>query len=943
VTQKIYRSHKRLILAGMLAGLISGFIQSASGQIQSTVREMREGAFKKFAQGEFESAIPDLTMLIETLKDVKNSQALAEMEVLYYNLGIAYFLTGQFTQAEQAFVTYSKKYPHGARTHLAFVYIADGLRFSTKNKEAIKAYKDALTKFSYLPDIKTDIYAGIARCYLAMGDWEGAREPLYAAFRSAPDSMRRNRAATLLVTSFLKTQSLDNLYPIIPYILQSDSHAALSIAFNLSAMEAGDALFSDERYREALWIYRLVFPYDEVMERTEKYLEKLIRRSDYEKQNMTDPRRLIRLMEWIGDAEAELKALNDIENYDEDLFFRIAQGYMEALRYREGCEGFLHLHIIAGKERAEESLYLAFVCASRIEPVDRCYTIARQYMDKYPAGVYYDDLTLLTGQLYVKEKRWSDLILHFSEVLQVRPNHQMAAECLFLLGYAHFMEEQFDQATARFRELRERFPEWDQIDGAIYWTAMSLMFATEFEEADKDFTLLLQSGDQSTYVEDGTYRRAVCNYALAQYELADSRLAEFLTLYPEGSLRFEAHMIRGDIAGAVGRSDDAVAFYQAALAATDDLMNIEFYNHCAFQAGQILYDGEKFEEMRNHFAAYIARNREGSNIPLAVYWTGRALFNSGEQTGAVRYYLDAVAKYGKDRKAMGVDLILDEWVGTTRRLGSNDVENAWAELVGAWKQSVQSKDEVARLRYQRVLMYRPGNKQSVNNQLLKGLLQEENLKYASPAVMETMFDELQKKGNTAFAVIVAEAILTDYPETDTALEARLLLARKNLEEARKASDPAATKELQAQAMEHLNFIRNVHATSSEAAEALLLLGTIYQDQRKTEEAQKCFDSVLGVKGWRALWPKALYNLGLCAEQRRDVLKATAYYERIYVMYSNYGEWTAKAYLKRAECLSKLYKVNQAKETLDEMLAQNELKAFPEYEQAQQLRKQMEGR
>lgn len=95
----------------------------AAGQVQSTVRELRENAFRKFGLGEFDAAIPDLLMLIDTLK------------------------------------------------------------------------------------------------------------------------LRRNRAATFLVTSFLKTLSLDDLYPIIPYLLKRDSQAARSIVFNLSAMEA-------RRYRE---------------------------------------------------------------------------------------------------------------------------------------------------------------------------------------------------------------------------------------------------------------------------------------------------------------------------------------------------------------------------------------------------------------------------------------------------------------------------------------------------------------------------------------------------------------------------------------------------------------------------------------------------------------------------------------------------------------------
>jgi TolA-binding protein len=903
---------------------------------------MREAAFRNFNMGEFQAAIPEFQMLIETLQDVKSSQGLADLEPCYYNLAISFFMIGQFEQAEAAFIAYCKKYPRGARLSEAFVYIADSMRFASKNEPSVKAYQAALSRFNYGPDMRADIYSAIARCYLAMDDWDSARAPLLEAFRSAPDFHRRNRAATLLATSYLKTLKLEDLYPMVPYLLRRDSHAARSIAFNLSALKAGDELFMDERYREAFWMFRLVFSYEEVQQKTEEHLEYLKRLSDYEKRYLTNPRRLMRIMEWIGDTEFELKALAEIEDYDQDLFYRIARGYMETKRYREACEGFLHLNLIADRERAEESLYLAFVCAARLSPPDRCYTIGRQYMERYPAGKFYDDLTLLIGQMYAQVQRWTDLISHLSEVLQVRPQHSAAAEALFLISYAHFMEEQFEQAITRLRELRQRFPGWEQIDAAIYWSAMALMFDGDFETAEKEFTLLLQSAGNSNYAEDASYRRAVCKYALGDYDTADNNLAALLQNYPESSLRFEAHMLRADIAGTVGRLDDAVAFYQEAIAAPDDLINIEFYNHSAFQAGQILYDSEKFEELRTHFASYIRRNREGSNVPLAVFWTGKALFNLGEHVGAVRYYRDAVTTFGQDRKAMGVDLILDEWIATTRRLSSNDVATAWSEMEAAWKRATATDDHVGRLRYQRVLLYRPGITPSVFNNILSNIMQPENLEYASPAVMETMFEGAMTRHQTNFATRIANAIVTDYPETDIALDARMLLARTAIAESRTANPADADKLLDA-AIEHLDVVRGIFATSSEAAEALLLLGTIYRDRNRLNEAQECLEAVLGVRNWRNFWPEALYGLGLCMETRRDWERATPYYERIYLMYSGSRHWTAKAYLRRAESLNRLYKDQQALETLVEMLAQDDLRQYPEFVTATELHRKLEGR
>ena len=262
-------------------------------------------------------------------------------------------------------------------------------------------------------------------------------------------------------------------------------------------------------------------------------------------------------------------------------------------------------------------------------------------------------------------------------------------------------------------------------------------------------------------------------------------------------------------------------------------------------------------------------------------------------------------------------------------------------MVEAWKKAMKDGDKVATLRYQRVLVYRPSNSPTVKSKLLTGLLKTENVEYASPSVIETMLDEARARKRTAFAVYIANAIVKDFTETDIAIDARLFLAQNAYEESLKVKG-MESRTLQAEAIEHLNIIREVFATSGAAAEALLLLGKIYSDQVKYDDADECFKSVLGVKSWRKLWPEALYNRGLCAEARGDRLKATAFYERIYVMYGNYREWAAKAYLRRAECLRKLHMADKARETLDEMLSLDDMKKLPEYAEAGKLREQMGG-
>ncbi len=930
-------------LYGIVLSIIVAVSVLPPAGAQETVGRLREEAFAKYGDGEFADALPYFQQLIDIQGTSKDRQVIASLERIYYNAAMCHFLTADFAGAEKTFKTYAKVYPRGILLHEALVYIGDAQRFGGSLDKAIKSYQQALRRFTYPTDLRTDIYAAIARCYLARDDWAAARDPLLKAFACAPDIMRRNRAATLLATAYLKTLELEEIYRMVPHLLQRDSLASRSIAFNMAALEAGDELFGEERYREAFWIHRLVYPHDELLVRTQAFLDYLQRRILHEQRYFTNPRRLMRLQEWLSDTEAELKAIEAMDNYDPELLYRIARGYMEAKRFREGCELFLHLNAIGGRDRAEESLFYAFMCATHVPPRSRAYEIGRRYMDEYPGGEWYDPLTLMMGQMMANEKDWPAVIRHFSEVLQVRPNHQQAAECLYLLGYAHFMQEEFEQALTRLKDLRQRFPQSPLMPDAVYWSAMAAMFDGDYEPAGRDFDELLQRYGDSRYATDASFRRAVCNYALGEYDDAEARLASFVSQNPTNSLVGEAEMTRGDIAGAVGRIDDAVSHYQRAMNSSTNDLNIEYFNHCAFQAGQILFDHERYAEVRSHFQRYLEMNRPESNQPLAIYWIGRSMWQMGEVNGTIRFYRDAVLKYGKDRLAVGVDMILDEWVAATRRTSPAVAAAAWQDVAMTMRNARSRNDRVTELRFQRLLLFHPDAKPSEKERVLDALLQPENIANASPAVMETMLDAAIARAQTNLAIKVANAIVADFTETDYALEARMFLAQCNLAAARSQPEGSITaKGLMDAAMGHLNIVRGVFASSDEAARALLLLGEIHREQQRFEEADRCYQDVLGVRGWRNHWPVALTGRGLCAEAKREWIKAAAFYERIYVMYSGYREATAKAYLRRAICLHRGYEDAKAIEVLHAMLDNEDLKIFAEYEQARRLLAQLGG-
>ena len=906
---------------------------------QSTPREVRLEAGDRMQKGLYMDAIPPFMQLIEWYKDEKDPKIVISMEMVYYNISICYFLTGQFAPADKAFHEYLKRYPNGFKTPDATLYIADTLRFRKKNKEAISAYENADRRYDYNPSLKADLYSGIARSYLAEDNWSDAIEPLKIVYNNANDFLRKNWSATLLATAYLKVLDLDNLYPLTPYILTRNSFASRSVAFNMAALEAADQLFGEEKYKDALWIYRMVYSYDLIFVRTEEFLEYLNRRVELlKKLSVGDPRVLIRMQETIGEVEAQLEALDEIDNYDKELLFRIARGYMEMMRYREAGEMFYYLHGITEGKESDEALYTAFQCATMIKPWTKAFKIGREYMEKFPGGEYFDPLTIMMGQLYAKQKDWPTVISHLTETLIINPQHSSGAECKFLLGYSSFMEEQLKDSVQWLTAMLKDYPQTELREPATYWIAMSYLFDGNYTNAASFFDIVLDSYPGNIYAEDGSYRRAVCSYGLSEFEDSDKRLNEFITKFPKNENVCEAILTRGDIAGFDGRLDDAVMYYDKAATFTN--LNIELYNHASFQAGKILVEDERYQPAIDHYKKYIKRRRKGSNVPLAVYWIGYSLWNSGQQGYAMKYYLTAVERFGNDSTAIGVDMILDEWIGRAKRADKKTSDLAWKELRNSYVKAVKNDEKTLTTRLKRTMLYSTSISTNARERIMDSMRNEATLPYASPAVCQFMLDTAVEDRDMNFALKIANHIIDKYTETDYALDARMVIADDYINQAKQEKETKKANALYKQAEENLNVIREVYASSGEASQALLKLGWLYIAKNDYEKADEAFKQVLGVKGWKPNWPEALYGRGEAHFEQNEFAKASAYYERIYIMYSRYINWAAKAYYQRAICLQKMYQSDKAKEVINEMLSLPEMNATPEAQNAKKLLKNL---
>ena len=914
-------------MAGLAIWLACG--ASLPVRAQDNVRETRQAAQAALTQGAFGEAIPLLEQLIDWLKTSTAPAVVAELESVHYNLGLCYFLVGLFPNARKAFDQYLEKYRRGPHASQVAVYIGDAFRFEQNLKDALGAYKKALETYQYDADWEADLYACMAKCHLAQEQWKLAAPMLMEVYNKAPDFDRRNWAASLLSISYLKERQLDPVYRMMPYLLRPGGFASRSVALNVTALEVGDELFGDEKYRDALWIYRIVYPRDVIEVNAQRQLENLQRRAGWLRKSPGLLRRLIRTQESIGELEQELKALKEVKAYDVELAFRVARSYFEIRRYRESRDLFYDLYRSGPQDRAEECLYLSFMSACQLQPWDRAFAIGGEYLKVYEGSSnYYDSVSLTVGQMQANLQDWTNVISGLSHALEVHPKHEQIVECMFLVGYASFMEEQFAASADWMKRMLEGYPKNDRETDGTYWAGMALLFDKDYEQALLYFTKLLADYPDSPYEEDASFRAASCDFGLSRFTVAEPKLRAFVQRWPESKLAGEAYVMLGDCGGTAGRLTEAVRDYLQVL---QHEVNIEQYNYAMFRSAEMLQEMKDYDRAATLLRDYVTRKRPGSNIPMALHGIAQALWQKEEHEQALSFYRTAMEQYGGDRKELGVDMLIDDWVGKVRAAPPAVAKAQWLALRALEEKALAAKNKTLSLRLRRALVYSTELTEGEKGVLRQSLFLESNLPVASPGILELILAEAQRKQNQDLVLKTARQIVADFPETDYGIEARMILGR----------DAVARGDLE-EALLHLDIVREVFATSPEAGEALLLIGDLRRRGSDWDAADEAYNSVLGVKGWKHLWPAALYGRGEAARGRKKYAEASACYERIYVLYSGHPAWCAKAYLARAECLQALREPAKAVETLDELLGLAELQQQPEIEAARALRAQLKG-
>lgn len=867
--------------------------------------------------------IPPLQEYIKRLEENPNPTQAVELERLSYSLAYCLVSEGRGQEASELFENYLENFSekNTTRTGLALDILSAILSGQEKHADASAIYERILARRFTSAERAREVRSALVESYVLSGNWKKAIPYLENAINDKSDLDFFGQCVVALTQGYIETDQVEKVFDLLPDLERSGSVARYSVNFNLAVLKGADILFQEGRVDLALPLFLIVAP------------KRLVETWISEQSDIANGRReaakalpskdgaavIVAANERLRRLEGEAKLLSETKSYDEELRHRIAQAYFRQGRTWEALWVYESImDDFPESEYGEDAAYAGFALAASLGLLERSSDFGAQYLERYPEGKFYDDVAHQLAQVYMEMRRFPNVVGVARSILDKRPDSLFADRLLFLSGFSLFQEEKFEEASEMFSELRKRYPESDMVAEADYWKAMTLLFRADYPKALEDFRKVSSSYPDTVVGVDAKFRATVCLYAMEKYEEAGTGLEAFVKEHPRAPQVADARVLLGDIAGADGRLDEALEHYRLVESLT---LNQGQIDYAALQIARVLETQEKYPEMEAALRSYLKRYGTSGLFAEAIYRIGFAQKAQNKPRELLETYRAAIAEYGNDRRAMGIDLILRDYLKEFAELnGHPPEEEARTELARARAENLPT----LALRWQMAMdqIHRDfgvGEKPELD-------FKPELLDQASPASMIWIGRLAVEAGDKPFAREAFERATTEFPDSEWNEEALLSLARFARDE---------------QDFETANFhyarLRELFPSSESAALAMEEQAQILVTEKKYREAIALLELILEVKEWRGeIWARTLYQIGKAKLAMGETAEAFAYFQRVYVLYAAYKEWAAKAYLESANCLKILGKNTERVTTLREFVSKDAFQDLPEFAMASEL-------
>jgi len=834
---------------------------------------------------------------------------------------------------------------------------------------------DKVFELEYSDEEITALYMTKAEAFYKNKQWQECIEPYEYVAEKTTNGQTKGYVIMQMINALVEAGDFDRISEWIPKLYKTP--ARFDIRVNLALMRVAAALYGEGKFNDALPLYRMILPREELLKYQEARLREMRVAAELPPEEgmkvddgeallfglVDDEKKKAPAKEEVADAEPDgptktkeileleklLVQVKELPPYETDIKYRMAQIYDEVDRFWEAVT-FLEIvyrsdtTVNSTNKMTEASFYqLIKILLKDLEDLDEGEHYAFEYLKTHKENVKPRQVAYqLTS--YYQERNMMESIKKLHPILdsfvrsQDKDVIKYDAELYYMQGVADLVLYKFDSSATNFDYVVKEFPTADRANDALYWYGMSKLFLQKFEEGYAAFEEYAKKYPNGGWVDEAAYQGGLCQFGLENYTAASNRFNYVIATYPSkdrSSNKFspifaEACSMRGDLYGASGELRKAEIDYRAAL---DHAVKATQATYAVFQLAAIFKAEDNYQEIITLVKNYLDEWTDEADISKALFWIGKSKLQMGLVDEAVADYVAAIVEYGADITQDGVDLMIEELVNINLRWLDETKRDV---LLAQLKTALGETDEpVLQLRLRVLMAMITKTEMILGRQLLAELPDFDDV---TPPVLSTLCKVSLKEKDYSRAKELLDIFKDKFDDSDYIRDAYKLrvfglFAQKDYD----------------RTLELLDEVRNRFSTERDMYWAQLKRAELYLEQGKFQEAIDANMAVLGVPEWRGIpVARATYQLGQVEERmghqgpaaKRDMHlnNAFAYYQRVYYQYKGYAEgyWAAEAYLACARVLKDLDREHDRRNIFRAMLFDRYVNGLPQAEVARKV-------
>ncbi|CAN5138218.1 hypothetical protein BH23VER1_BH23VER1_18780 [soil metagenome] len=765
----------------------------------------------------------------------------------------------------------------------------------------------------------------IAKARILAGDQSGAiaflDERLPGLREKAPESA--SQAMVLKLHALIQDGDHDGALELLKAEYPRMGEVAQIVSFQTLALQLGSIFLEEHQFYAAIACLQRIWDKDRLVRHQRQRREALAAKIAILKERGVDAGQIRQREIVLRKIDRELAKFEENAEFDSALRLRLATAFSEMGRYREAALVMEEmLQRMAPGPILEQAAVSLMRCWMQVERWPRALAAAALYEDKFGGSAlakHLPEILFLRAECHKSAQDLDSAREAYDRVATEFPKSEVAPGAYFVGGIVRLMQDENAEAIARFQDFRTRFGKSPLAEDSLYWEGMAYSFAGNHQKCRNLLGVYLDDHPKGKYLPDAVFRRAFASHSLAYYETGIDEFRAFIAAHPDSSYADEAKLLLGDALMAVGEIDGGIAAYKSI-----DPGARRFYEDGWFKIGKPLWLREEYAAMRHHFQQFIDDFPESNRIAEAVYQIGRTHQQGGETEKAKDIYWKTIRELGGRPDYYAIEDILAALPRLYR-----GTEGGPVELIRDLDRLRQDVEEAGGGVLRARLLWA---KSHALGSASPGL--------AAATMLEAGGAVDPKLHNPRITVDCAEARLAN-GHTRVARELYLATRKwhpRTPEKDRVFAGLGRIAVAEGEPYLAADYFEKCLATSFRLglrAEVILEIADLHLELKVPHKAREVLEELLGdsaiAAGYKA---EALLRYAGILEQEKDLKKALAYYERVYVAYGKYQPLVAKAYLQRARLLEELDMKSEALEVYRELAGREDLAGFEQVAEAE---------